>query len=112
MASGVISSVMAHIFRPYRSFGAIVHLRSETVAIHRRMNIVLDDYDDKRYPGSRCPDICLTFDENSWKNLNQKVVQPGVGAEIHSFPALLIRTLWLIELLLCLQYVQEEDYLI
>ena len=41
--------------------GHVLHLRSETVAVRRRMNVVLDENDCQMIPGDECGLNVLTF---------------------------------------------------
>ena len=53
------------------SRGHVLQLRPETVAVRRRMNMVLGDYDGQMIPGDECRLNFLTFvlqlRKNSWK---------------------------------------------
>ena len=73
--------------------GHVLHLRSETVADHRQMNMVLDDYDGQMIPGDEWGRNFLTFvlqlrgKKKKHKNLNQKTnstrgSNPGPLSEI------------------------------
>ena len=54
-------------------------LRSETVAVRGRMNLVLYYYDGQVKPGDECeiPDISLILEEKRLKNLNHETDLTG-----------------------------------
>ena len=55
----------------------LLHPRSDTFTVRRRMNMVLDDYDGKIIPGAKCRLNFLTFvlelRKDPRKNLNQEI---------------------------------------
>ena len=51
--------------------GHVLHLRSETVAIHRQMNMVSDDYDGQMIPGDECG-------PNSWHCLTVRTALQNI----------------------------------
>ena len=58
----------------------LLHLRSETVVVHRQMNMVLDDYDGQIIPGDECGLNFLTFvscGKPSKKTSNRKLTRTG-----------------------------------
>ena len=63
------------------SDGHVLHVRSETFAVRRRMNMVSDDYNGQMVLGDECGPNFLTFIlllwKNPGKNLNQKTDPTG-----------------------------------
>ena len=55
--------------------GHILHIRSETVVVRRRMNMVLDDYGGQMIPGDECGSNFQTFVQRLRKNLEKKLNQ-------------------------------------
>ena len=51
--------------------GYILQLRSETVAVRRRMNMISEDYDGQMIPGNECDTNFLTFVLQLSKNLGK-----------------------------------------
>ena len=63
------------------SDGHVLHVRSETFAVRRRMNMFSDDYNGQMVLGDKCGPNFLTFilllRKNPGKNLNQKADPTG-----------------------------------
>ena len=61
--------------------GHILHLRSETVAVRRRMIMVLDDNDGQMTPGEErglnLLKFCLQLRKTPGENFNQEIDQTG-----------------------------------
>ena len=62
--------------------GQVLFLRSETVAVHRRMNIISDDYDGQMIPEDECGPNFLTVvlqlrKTQKKKNLNTEIDPTG-----------------------------------
>ena len=58
-------------------FVLVLHLRSESVAVRRRVNMVFDN-DEQMISRPKFPDICSTVEENPGKTSTRKLTRPGI----------------------------------
>ena len=71
--------------------GHVLQLRSETVAVRRRMNMLLYDYDGQMIPGDECGLKFLTFvvqlRKNPRKASTRKMIQLGIEPGLDAWQA-------------------------